>query len=98
MVTARLRGETLISVPVVVSVLTPTDLSRNMATDLTRIGELTPTVIVGNYKQGSGGSIAIRGISTPANASGLEQAVSVALDGVQFSDGRIAQLGFFDVD
>lgn len=97
-VTARLRGETLVSVPVVVSVVTAATLTRNMATNLTSIGELTPTVIVGNYKQASGGSIAIRGISTPANSSGFEQAVSVALDGIQFSDGRIAQLGFFDLE
>ena len=97
-VTARLRGETLVSVPVVVSVLSAATLTRNLATNLSSIGELTPTVIVGNYKQASGGSIAIRGISTPANSSGFEQAVSVALDGIQFSDGRIAQLGFFDLD
>lgn len=96
-VSARRREETLVSVPVVVSVLGARDLTRNNATDLSRIGELTPTVVIGTYKSNGGGSLAIRGISSPANQTGFEQAVSVAIDGVQTSDGRIAQLGFFDL-
>ncbi len=96
-VTARRRSETLNGVPVVVSVIGQTQIANNNATDLSKIGELTPTVIVGAYKSNGGGSIAIRGISSPANQAGFEQAVSVALDGVQTSDGRIAQLGIFDV-
>lgn len=55
-------------------------------------------MIVGTYKSDGGGTIAIRGISSPANQIGFEQAVSVAIDGVQTSNGQIAQLGFFDVD
>ncbi len=96
-VTARRRSETLNNVPVVVSVLGPAQLANNNATDLAKIGELTPTVIIGAYKSAGGGSIAIRGISSPANQAGFEQAVSVAIDGVQTSDGRISQLGIFDV-
>lgn len=96
-VTARGRQETFIDVPVAVSVIGPQAINRNLALDLSKIGELTPTVIVGAYKSNAGGSIAIRGISSPANQAGFEQAVSVAVDGVQTSDGRIAQLGFFDV-
>jgi len=96
-VTARRREEGLISVPVAVSALSANDLRRNNATDLTRIGELTPTVIIANYRSNSGGSIAIRGVSSSANQLGFEQAVSVALDGVQTSNGRIATLGFFDL-
>ena len=97
-VTARGRAETLNDVPVVVSVVGSDQIQRTNATDLVKIAELTPTVIVGAYKSNGGGSIAIRGISSPANQAGFEQAVSVAVDGVQTSDGRVAQLGFFDVD
>ncbi|BBB14507.1 TonB-dependent receptor [Sphingopyxis sp. FD7] len=96
-VTARGREETLNDVPVVVSVIGEADIARSNATDLVKIAELTPTVIVGAYKSNGGGTIAIRGISSPANQAGFEQAVSVAIDGVQTSDGRVAQLGFFDV-
>jgi iron complex outermembrane receptor protein len=96
-VTARRRSESLQNVPVIVSVVDQRALVTNNASDLSKIGELTPTVIVGAYKSNGGGSIAIRGISSPANQAGFEQAVSVAIDGVQTSDGRIAQLGVFDV-
>lgn len=96
-VTARRKDERLMDVPVVISALTAETVNRYQANDLTAIGELTPTVIVGAYKANGGGSIAIRGISSPANQVGFEQAVSVALDGIQTSNGRVAQLGFFDV-
>ncbi len=97
-VTARRRDERLMEVPVVITALSAETVARYNANDLTAIGELTPTVIIGAYKANGGGSIAIRGISSPANQTGFEQAVSVAIDGVQTSNGRIAQLGFFDVD
>lgn len=97
-VTARSKGERLMDVPVVISALTAETITRYQSNDLTAIGELTPSVIVGAYKSDGGGSIAIRGISSPANQVGFEQAVSVSMDGVQTSNGQIAQLGFFDVD
>ena len=97
-ITARRRDERLMDVPVVISALTAETVTRYQSNDLTAIGELTPTVIVGAYKANGGGSIAIRGISSPANQIGFEQAVSVALDGVQTSNGQVAQLGFFDVE
>ena len=96
-VTARRRAEGLINVPVAVSALSGSDLRRNNATDLTKIGELTPSVIVASYKSNSGGSIAVRGISSSANQFGFEQDVSVSIDGVQLSSGRLAGLGFFDL-
>lgn len=96
-VTARRRSESLQGVPVVVSVVGSEQLTSNNATDLTKIGELVPSVIIGVYKSQGGGSIAIRGISSPANQRGFEQAVAVDLDGVLTSDGRVAQIGMFDV-
>jgi iron complex outermembrane receptor protein len=96
-VTARRRDERLMGVPVVVSALSQETLERYNADSLQNIGDLTPTVIVAPYKINGGGSIAIRGISTPANQIGFEQAVSVAIDGVQTANGHIAQLGLFDL-
>lgn len=96
-VTARLRKEGLLDVPVAVSVLSAAEIGKYNATDLTKIGELTPTVIVSNYRTIGGGSIAIRGISSPPTQVGYEQPVSVAIDGIQSSSGRVATLGFFDI-
>lgn len=96
-VTARQRAESLTDVPVAVTAISSTDLDRNNATDLSRIAELSPNVIVGNYGGQGGGSISIRGISSPANSLGFEQSVSVSIDGVQTSVGYLSQLGYFDV-
>ncbi|MFW2830347.1 TonB-dependent receptor [Sphingomonas sp. ID0503] len=96
-ITARLRSEGLMETPVAVSVLSASQIGKYNAVDLTKIGELTPTVIVGNYRTIGGGSIAIRGISSPPTQVGYEQPVSVAIDGIQSSSGRVATLGFFDL-
>ncbi|MDF7774825.1 TonB-dependent receptor [Sphingomonas sp. AOB5] len=96
-VTARLRNERLMETPVAVTALGGEDIARYNAVDLTKIGELTPTVIVSSTRSTGSGSIAIRGISSPATNQGFEQAVSVAIDGVQSSSGRVSSLGFFDV-
>lgn len=96
-VTARKREERLIRVPVAVSTVSAADITRNNANDLSKIGELVPSVIVGAYKANSGGSIAIRGISSSANQYGFESDVAVSIDGIQMSNGRLATLGFFDI-
>ena len=96
-VTARRRSETLIDVPVVVTALRAEDLERNRADSLSAIGQLVPSLVVGNYGVGGGGSVSLRGVSTTAGNNGLEQSVSVAIDGVQTSKGRVATLGFFDL-
>lgn len=96
-VTARLRDENLMDVPVAVNAISAMEIRKYDAADLTKIGELTPTVIISNYKLNGGGSIAIRGISSPATQVGFEQPVSVSIDGVQTSSGKVAMLGFFDI-
>ena len=96
-VTARLREESLMEVPVSVTALDSSKLEQYRATDLTDIGSLVPNVIVGDYKINGGGSLSIRGISSPATQIGFEQPVSVSIDGVQTSAGRVAMLGFFDL-
>lgn len=96
-VTARKRQETLMNVPVAVSAMSSKDIARYDASNLTKIGEMVPTVIISNYRSLGGGSVAIRGISSPATQIGFEQPVSVAVDGVQLSSGRVATIGFFDL-
>lgn len=96
-VTARRREETLTSVPVAVTAFTIDEIERANLVNLAGIGDIAPNVIISNFRANGGGSIAIRGISSPATALGFEQAVSVSIDGVQTSSGFLAQLGFFDV-
>lgn len=93
-VVARNRSERVIAVPAAVTVIAPQALTRAVATDLTKIGELTPSVLIGTTRQTGGGTIGIRGLSSPANVAWFEQPVSVAIDGVQTSNGRITGVVF----
>ena len=96
-VTARLRAESLIDVPVAVTAMSKTDLERYGAASLNAIAQQTPNIIINKSSSGGGGQITLRGISTAAGQAGFDQAVSVNLDGVQTSRGRTVTQGFFDL-
>jgi outer membrane receptor protein involved in Fe transport len=96
-VTARLRAESLLTVPVTVTALSSADISRYATNDLTSLSSQVPNLVINKSSAGSAGSISLRGIGTAANQAGFEQAVSVNLDGVQTSRGRIVYQGFFDL-
>ena len=63
-VTARKTSESLINVPVTVAVVSQSEIQNNDATDLTKIAELVPQVIIGTAATGTGAVITIRGISS----------------------------------
>ncbi|WP_156679946.1 TonB-dependent receptor [Sphingomonas profundi] len=97
-VTARKRDETLLQVPVAVSAVSASDLNRYAATDLGKIGQLVPQVILA--KSGGGGagaSFTIRGIGSSALDAGIDQTVALNLDGLQISRGRLVTQSFFDL-
>lgn len=96
-VTARLRSESLLDVPVAVTAMTGEDLARYGTADLAAIGNQTPGMIIHKGSSGGGGQITLRGISTANGQAGFEQAVSVNIDGVQSSRGRAAINSFFDL-
>lgn len=96
-VTARRRSESIIEVPVAVSAVTAEELQRNNASDLSRIAELVPQVIVQPAASGSGGIFSIRGVGSSFLDAGIEQTVAVNIDGVQIGRGRIATASQFDL-
>jgi outer membrane receptor protein involved in Fe transport len=96
-VTARQRGETLVSVPVAATALTANDLKRNNATDFTKVAEMIPQVTIARTPSGNGGSATIRGIGSSQQDAGVEQMVSFAFDGVQVSRGRAVVSNMFDL-
>lgn len=96
-VTARRRAESLQSVPVSVSAISASELQNNIATDLTKIAELAPQVIIGRQTIGTGAVIGIRGISSTSGDPGLDQSVAVAIDNVVLSRGRIISMATFDL-
>lgn len=97
-VTARKRNETLLNVPVAVSAVSAADLNRYAATDLGKIGQLVPQVIIAKTGGGgAGASFSIRGVGSSALDSGIDQTVALNIDGLQVSRGRLVSQSFFDV-
>ncbi|MDB5713361.1 MAG: TonB-dependent receptor [Sphingomonadales bacterium] len=97
-VTARRRDETLLQVPVAISAVSAADINRYAATDLSKIGQLIPQVILAKTGGGgAGASFSIRGIGSSALDAGIDQTVSLNIDGLQISRGRLITQGFFDI-
>ncbi|MGE0773941.1 MAG: TonB-dependent receptor [Sphingomonadaceae bacterium] len=85
------------SVPVAVTAISGETISRAGATNLEKISELAPQVMITRASSGNGGIISIRGLGTPALDAALDQSVSVNIDGVQAGRGNIIAQGFFDL-
>lgn len=96
-VTARRRDETLTSVPVAITAMSQKELQRAGVNDFRSLSSALPTLKTSEATSGAGGSIYIRGVGTTGGLSaGSEQAVSINVDGVQFSRGSILRLGLYD--
>lgn len=96
-VTAQKRRESLIDVPVAVAVVSQTALKNNAASSLSNIAELVPQVMIGSVSTGTGAVISIRGISSTPLDAGIDQSVSMVVDGVQLSRGRITTQSMYDL-
>ena len=97
-VTARRQAEALLTVPVAATVLNSETLGRYAATTLTDINDLAPQLSLERTVTGSGGQFSIRGVQSTDLDAGVEQQVSINLDGVPSSRGHILDLGLLDVD
>ncbi len=96
-VTARKREESLMSVPVAVTAVSGDSLTKSGVSDLSRLAQLAPQVMVSRADSGSGGSFKIRGLGTPYADAGLDSSVGVNIDGMQAMRGNGVNIGFFDV-
>lgn len=96
-VTARRRDESLLDVPVAVSAVGAAEINRYAATDLGKIGQLVPQVIIAKTGGGAGASFSIRGVGSSALDAGIDQTVALNLDGLMLSRGRLVTQSFFDV-
>ena len=96
-VTARLRSESLVDVPVAISALTQEDVQRYAATDLTGIAQLSPQITLTRGTTGTGATFAIRGVGSSSGDGGIDSSVAIALDGIVVSRGAIVTQGMFDI-
>jgi outer membrane receptor protein involved in Fe transport len=96
-VTARKREESILRVPVVANVLTQTTLQQNQVVDLADIAHFTPGFILGQSVLENGAQVSIRGIGTTSLDPGIDQSVSLNIDGMQFTQGSAYSIGLFDM-
>ena len=97
-VTARKRSETLISVPVAITAVTASELSRNAINSTDALARMVPGLIVGEGGGTvQGGSISLRGISAADSNPLGDQAVSFNIDGVQVARSSVRRMGEFDL-
>ena len=96
-VTARKRQESVLKVPILETVLSPAQLERQQVTDIKGVTQMVAGLQVGSNVLSVGTQIALRGVGTSAIDAGIDQSVSLNIDGLQFSQGATYGVGMFDM-
>ncbi len=96
-VTARKRDENVQNIPVAVTFVSGKQIEQFNITSVEDVAQATPQLIIARGSSGSGADISLRGIGTPTENIGIEQSVSVNIDGVYYGQGRVIDEGTFDV-
>ena len=88
-ITARKKEERLVDVPVSANAISGALLQRDDVTDMSTLSTLVPQVSIDRTPSGNGAIITIRGIGSASVDGSIEQEVSVNIDGVPTSRGRV---------
>ena len=96
-VTARKRRESIMNVPVVENVIGRQQLQRFQTQDLKDIATLVPGLEIGDSVLSIGTQVSLRGVGTTTYDPGLDQSVSLNIDGIPFTQGLAYSSGFFDM-
>jgi iron complex outermembrane receptor protein len=95
-VTARKRQESILNVPVIETAIPSERLDRLQTTNLKDIATQVPGLVLGTGTATSGLQVSLRGIGNVTNDPAVDQAVSLYIDGLQFSQGMAYAAGMFD--
>ncbi len=96
-VTARKREENVQNIPVAVTAVSGRQIQQYHLTTVEDVALKTPQLIISRGSSGSGADITLRGIGSSLENIGIEQSVSVNVDGVYYGQGRAIDEGLFDV-
>ncbi len=96
-VTARKREENIQNIPVAVTAISGAQVEAFNLTSVEQVASQTPQLIIARGTSGSGADITMRGIGASSENIGIEQSVSVNVDGVYYGQGRAIDEGVFDV-
>ncbi len=89
LITARKRAERLVDVPVSANALSGATLQQQGITDISQVATLVPQVQIDRTPSGNGAIVTIRGVGSASVDGSIEQEVSVNIDGVPTSRGRV---------
>jgi outer membrane receptor protein involved in Fe transport len=96
-VTARKRQETQLDVPVIEQVVTSETLARHQTLDLRDLTKLAPGLMIGTAVLSIGSQVTLRGVGTSSFDPGIDQSVSLNIDGLGLGQGLAFSSGMFDV-
>jgi len=96
-VTARKQSESLQEVPVTVTAVAGSELSRFQIDKPEGVVSRIPTLNVSCCGSGSGAQVSLRGVGSSYISAAFDSAVALDFDGVVVSSMRVLQSGFFDM-
>jgi iron complex outermembrane receptor protein len=95
-VTARKRNESILNVPVIETALPQQQLERLQIKDMKDIATLVPGLAFGDNVLSIGTQVSLRGVGTSSNDPGVDQSVSLNIDGLSLGNGLAFASGLFD--
>jgi iron complex outermembrane receptor protein len=96
-VTARRRQESILKVPVVEAVHSAEQIENAQIKDLNNLASRVPGLSMGVGPVSIGPQISLRGIGTNALDQGIDQSISLNIDGLSLTQGLAYSAGLFDL-
>jgi len=96
-VTARRRQESILKVPVVENVISAEEIANAQIKDLNNLATRVPGLSMGIGPVSIGPQISLRGIGTNALDQGIDQSISLNIDGLSLTQGLAYSAGLFDL-
>ncbi len=96
-VTARKREEPILKVPVVLTAVQSETLDRLGATEMTDLPKLVPGLTLSRGVLSNGLFVSLRGVGTTTLDPGIDQSISLNIDGLAFTQGLAFASGMFDL-
>lgn len=96
-VLARKRQESILKVPVVVTAVTDEQLQSVAITSVTELPKLVPGLVIAGNILSIGPQVTIRGVGTSSFDPGVDQSVSLNIDGLSLGQGLAFGSAMFDV-
>jgi len=96
-VTARKKQESILNVPVVENVITAEALETHQINNLQDITTRIPGLVSGNAVLAIGEQMSLRGVGSNSLDQGVDQSVSLNIDGLQLTHGLAYRAASFDL-